>query len=91
MVLKRGNPLSNTRNIRMLLLIPWLLSLSLQVRAQTADSSQALTLDQCIDYALIHEPSINMSLLGVKITRATNAINLSGWMPQVNLAATGTH
>ncbi|WP_179414067.1 TolC family protein [Mucilaginibacter sp. E4BP6] len=42
------------------------------------------TLKQCIDYALQHEPFINNALIGVDIAHATNAINLSGWLPQVN-------
>jgi outer membrane protein TolC len=43
-----------------------------------------LTLKQCINYALQHQPSINNALIGVDIAHATNAINLSGWLPQVN-------
>jgi len=42
------------------------------------------TIKQCIDYALQHEPYINKALIGVDVAHATNAINLSGWLPQVN-------
>ena len=42
------------------------------------------TLKQCIDYALQHEPYINRALIGIDVAHATNAINLSGWLPQVN-------
>lgn len=43
-----------------------------------------LTLKQCINYALQHQPAINRALIGVDIAHATNAIALSGWLPQVN-------
>ena len=56
-----------------------------------ADTSQSLTLDQCLHYALQHEPALNQSLINISITRATNSINLSGWLPQANIAANLTH
>jgi len=55
------------------------------------DTAQALTLDQCVAYALKHEPMINMALINVAIVRASNAIATSGWLPQVNAAGTFTH
>jgi outer membrane protein TolC len=55
------------------------------------DSAQYLTLRQCIDYALQHQPAINQSYINVSIAKTTNAINLSGWYPQVNINATLTH
>jgi outer membrane protein TolC len=55
------------------------------------DTASALTLDQCVAYALKHEPMINMSIVNVAIVRATNAINTSGWLPQVSIAGTLTH
>jgi outer membrane protein TolC len=54
-----------------------------------ADS--ALTLDQCVTYALKHQPSINQALINVAITRTTNAINLAGWLPQAGVSANFTH
>jgi outer membrane protein TolC len=55
------------------------------------DTGQDLTLGQCIQYALKHQPAINQALLGVPIARATNAINLAGWLPQVNISGDLTH
>jgi outer membrane protein TolC len=55
------------------------------------DTASALTLDQCVTYALKHEPLINMSIVNVAIVRATNAINTSGWLPQVNITGNFTH
>ncbi len=55
------------------------------------DTAGALTLDQCVSYALKHEPLINMAIVNVAIVRATNAINTSGWLPQVNVTGSFTH
>ncbi|HEY4108176.1 TolC family protein [Puia sp.] len=54
-----------------------------------ADSS--LTLGQCIDYALKHQPFVNQALINEAIVRTTNAINQSSWYPQVNAQANLTH
>jgi len=51
-------------------------------------TNQFFTLRQCIDYALLHQPSLNRSLINVNITKETNAVNLAAWLPQVN--ATGS-
>src|SRR5262249_11121674 len=51
----------------------------------------ALTLDQCIDYALQHQPALNQSLINIQIAKATNAINLAGWLPQANISGNLTH
>jgi outer membrane protein TolC len=54
-------------------------------------TAQVLSLDQCVVYALKHEPMINMAIINVAIVRATNAINTSGWLPQVNVTGSLTH
>ena len=51
----------------------------------------ALSLDQCVEYALKHQPFINQAVVNVAIARTTNSINLAGWLPQVNLTANLTH
>jgi outer membrane protein TolC len=56
-----------------------------------SDSIQSLTLQQCVDYALQHQPALNQSLINVSITRATNSIALSGWLPQVYATGNLTH
>lgn len=60
------------------------------MRAQSGPA-ESLTLDQCISYAMQHQPVLNQALLGVSIARATNAVNLSGWLPQVNVSANAIH
>jgi outer membrane protein TolC len=86
------------RYIYTFLLITGFLWISPQINAQPVDSSHAnnnntngLTLQQCIDYALQNQPALNEALINVSIARTTNAINLSGWLPQVNAGGTLTH
>ena len=55
------------------------------------DTSQYLTLDQCLAYALQHQPALLQSQIGISIARKTNAIALSAWLPQVNLTGSLTH
>jgi len=62
-----------------------------QQTAAQVDSAQYLTLKQCIQYALIHEPELNKSLINIDITKTTNDINLAGWFPQVALSGNYTH
>ena len=61
------------------------------VNAQDSNAHDYMTLQQCIDYALVHQPAVNAANIGVSIARATNAINLSGWLPQVNASGNLTH
>lgn len=55
------------------------------------DTVHAFTLDQCVDYALKHQPHLNQALIGVDIARTTNAINLSGWLPQAGVSGNLQH
>lgn len=55
------------------------------------DTSAALSLDQCVAYALKHQPMVNQAQINVAITRATNAINTAGWLPQANVSGNLTH
>jgi outer membrane protein TolC len=58
---------------------------------QKSDSTESFTLDQCIDYAFKHQPGINRAYLNQIITKTTNAINVSGWYPQVSVGGNFTH
>ena len=58
---------------------------------EKSDSIQFFTLEQCIHYAMDHQPGLNRSLVNISIAKATNAINLSGWLPQVNLTGSMIH
>src|ERR1017187_116474 len=94
MILKGVNPLSSTGIFRSLIFITGFLAIDLNTRAQAApasDSSLYLTLDQCVDYAFKHQPALAQSNINISITKLTNSIALSGWLPQVNLTGSITH
>jgi len=55
------------------------------------DTAQAYTLDQCITYALKHEPNVNMGIVNQAIVKANNSIATAGWLPQVNVAGNYNH
>jgi len=54
-------------------------------------TSQFLTLRQCIDYAMLHQPALNRSQINQSITKETNAVNLAAWLPQVSASANLIH
>jgi len=60
-------------------------------KRNTSDSVPSFTRDQCIKYALEHQPALNQSQLNISIAKTTNAINTAGWLPQVNLSANLLH
>jgi outer membrane protein TolC len=70
-----------------------LLKTSLCVYSQYYDAEgiESFTLEQSIDYALENQPALNQAQINISIAKATNAINLSGWLPQVNLLGSGVH
>jgi len=87
-------PLKFSRIIFLFFLTAALVADSIPSKAQqiqSPDTSQSLTLDQCIDYAFKHQPALFRSYISQSITKTTNAINLSGWYPQVNLGGNFTH
>jgi len=61
--------------------------------AQKNDSAKfrTLSLSQCIEYALHHQPAYKRAQLGESITKTTNDINLSGLLPQVNASGNLVH
>jgi outer membrane protein TolC len=74
--------------------IACLISGFFQTQAQSpssADSLQSFTLGQCIDYAFKHQPGLYRAYLNQSITKTTNAINVSGWYPQISLVGNFTH
>jgi outer membrane protein TolC len=82
-----------TANLIFLLIIGCL-TISNQICSQNNpvnDTIPSLTLGQCVDYALKHQPALQQSLINTDITRTTNAINLSGWLPQAAVSANLTH
>jgi outer membrane protein TolC len=55
------------------------------------DTTQYLTLDQCIAFALQNQPTMKQSSININIAKTTNAINEAGLLPQVNLAIDAQH
>jgi len=55
------------------------------------NAGEYLTLGQCIDYALKHQPALNISLINIDVSKTTNAINLAGALPQVNASGDLIH
>ena len=62
-------------------------------KAQNVDTTKtrALTIGQCIEYALQHQPGGKKARLGESIAKTTNDINLSGFLPQVNASGNLIH
>lgn len=61
------------------------------VKDTTNNGAPTLTIKQCIDYAMIHQPALNQAQINIEITKATNAINLSTWLPQINATGEAVH
>jgi outer membrane protein TolC len=61
------------------------------IKDNTNSGAPALSIKQCIDYALIHQPALNQSQINIEITKATNAINLSTWLPQITASGDAVH
>src|ERR1022692_1325639 len=80
--------------LRIMILTIYLFNLSLYTFAQkgrNTDTIQYLTLDQCLAYALQNQPLLKQTAIDITIAHKTNAINLSAWLPQVNLVGSLTH
>lgn len=52
----------------------------------SSDSVKSFTLNSCINYALQYQPFLGQSIINQSIVSTSNAINLSGWLPQLNLS-----
>jgi outer membrane protein TolC len=77
--------------LALIFLMTGLSSSLLAQKKNSSDTIPYLTLDQCIAYAMEHQPGLLQSNLEISIAKKTNAINLSAWLPQVNLLANATH
>ena len=57
----------------------------------SSDSVKSFTLNHCINYALEYQPFLGQSIINQSIVSTSNAINLSGWLPQLNLSGSLIH
>jgi outer membrane protein TolC len=67
------------------------LVLPVTVRDSGNNGVEYLTLRQCIDYAMQHQPDLNKALINIDITKKTNAVSLSGLLPQANASGNLVH
>ncbi len=64
----------------------------ISAKAQNKDSLlSAATLNECVQYALSHQPTIQQSLLDEQIVEAGIKTRLADWYPQINLDYTVQH
>jgi len=54
-------------------------------------TDEYFTLQQCVDYALLHQPGLIISKINVDVANTTNAINLSGALPQISASGNLIH
>jgi len=54
-------------------------------------TDEYFTLQQCVDYALLHQPGLIISKINIDVANTTNAINLSGALPQVSASGSLIH
>jgi outer membrane protein TolC len=54
-------------------------------------ADQYFTLQQCVEYALLHQPALNESQINIQVAHLNNAIALSTALPQINVDGTLTH
>ena len=55
------------------------------------NTSGYLTLQQCIDYAMLHQPGLNIAQINIDVAKTNNAINLATALPQVNASGSLVH
>ena len=77
--------------IRIIILFIIIFSPGMLSAQQTDSIPSKMTLDDCINYALLNQPSIQQALIDELITGENIKISLSGWLPQVNLTANLQH
>jgi outer membrane protein len=72
---------------RIVCFIPFTLILSLPAQSQSVSDTllHAATLQNCIQYALSHQPSVRSSLLDEEIAERSIQTKLADWFPQLNL------
>ena len=88
-------PNSGSKSVSAPLIVPDTSKLNLLQPVTLQDTgkggTQQLTLKQCIDYALIHQPGLNISLINIDVAATNNKIALAGALPQVNASGSLIH
>jgi outer membrane protein TolC len=86
---------TNSKSVSAPLVVPDTSKINLLQPVTLQDSGKGgatqLTLKQCIDYALIHQPGLNISLINIDVAATNNKINLAGALPQVSASGSLIH
>ena len=70
----------------------WIVIISFtQAKAQQDSLPTEATLDQCVRYALQHQPAINQSYIDEKIVNAEIKSRIADWYPQIGFDYTLQH
>lgn len=62
-----------------------------QPLSSPSPASDVLTLSECLNTALVNQPQLRQARIDQEITKASNQVALSAWLPQVGFAGTGQH
>ncbi|MCA8832648.1 TolC family protein [Hymenobacter pini] len=81
------------QTLRLLLGILWLAPAwaLAQPTSPVLPADTVLTLNQCLNVALVNQPLVRQARIDQEITRSQNQIALAGWLPQVGLQGTAQH
>jgi outer membrane protein, multidrug efflux system len=86
---------TNSKTVTAPLVVPDTSKVNLLQPVTLSDTSkggaQQLTLKQCIDYALIHQPGLNIALINIDVASTNNKIALAGLLPQVSASGSLVH
>lgn len=89
-VRRKMNLFHNYPMVTLLLLVSFCVAPAAYAQ-NASDTTQSLTLKQCVDYALKNQPALRQAAINESIAHANNSIYLSGWFPQVNVTASANH
>lgn len=82
------------QTLRLLLGLLWLGPLWAQAQTSTTlppANGTEFTLAQCLNTALVNQPLVRQARIDQEITKASNQIALSAWLPQVGFTGTAQH
>jgi outer membrane protein TolC len=93
---RKTRPDTTQKSVAAPIVVPDTTKVNLLLPVKVQDTSkngagQYLTLQQCIEYAMQHQPGLNIATINIDVAKTTNAINLAGALPQVNASGDLIH
>lgn len=76
--------MKSTYHLRLLLMVCLLVPFWLQAQTRSQKPSGALTLEECIDYALSNRPEVRQAKIDEEIGEREINASLSAWLPQIS-------